>query len=446
MKRAWLVGVVAIASMLAAQFAIVANVRAEPDTFNDPNVQTVWERTNYPVETFVTPRSYMWGPDTLPGSPSTEPYANSPGGQRTVQYFDKSRMEVNNPNGDRSNLFFITNGLLVREMVSGDRQFGDDTFRFSLAAQEAVAGDPAPVNPNAPTYATFHTIASLNNDNPSFDRTGQAVTEAIDKAGNISNILSPDPSVLHASFNPNLRHNIPNKFVDFLNQTGPVLVDGQILQEQVIDPTFVAGFPITEAYWTTVLVRGVPTAVLVQLFERRVLTYTPSNPAAFQAEAGNVGRHYFRWRYQTPSAEADIDAAVQTLLNYYRAINDRQYQQAYYFWSGNGQASNQTLDEFTQGFSNTVLVTVQLGMPVEQGASERSVTVPIALASVVNRSATEQVVKRYQGTYTFQPGASAASGSTGWVITSASIAEVAGTPEPPADVADPVALLESYYE
>ena len=36
---------------------------------------------------------------------------------------------------------------------------------------------------------------------------------------------------------------------------------------------------------------------LIQAFERRVLTYTPANPAAFQVEMGNVGRHYYLWRY-----------------------------------------------------------------------------------------------------------------------------------------------------
>jgi hypothetical protein len=37
--------------------------------------------------------------------------------------------------------------------------------------------------------------------------------------------------------------------------------------------------------------------VLVQLFERRILTYNPANPPAFQVEMGNVGRHYVAWRY-----------------------------------------------------------------------------------------------------------------------------------------------------
>jgi Tol biopolymer transport system component len=37
--------------------------------------------------------------------------------------------------------------------------------------------------------------------------------------------------------------------------------------------------------------------VLVQAFERRVLTYTPDNPDGFKVEAGNVGLQYLRWRY-----------------------------------------------------------------------------------------------------------------------------------------------------
>jgi len=37
--------------------------------------------------------------------------------------------------------------------------------------------------------------------------------------------------------------------------------------------------------------------VLIQAFERRVLTYTPANADPFKVEMGNVGRHYFDWRY-----------------------------------------------------------------------------------------------------------------------------------------------------
>ena len=45
------------------------------------------------------------------------------------------------------------------------------------------------------------------------------------------------------------------------------------------------------------VVRGVERDVLVQLFQRRVLSYTPGNPAGFEVEMGNVGQHYYAWRY-----------------------------------------------------------------------------------------------------------------------------------------------------
>lgn len=41
--------------------------------------------------------------------------------------------------------------------------------------------------------------------------------------------------------------------------------------------------------------------VLVQAFERRILTYTPDNDPSWRVEMGNVGRHYYEWRYGTPA-------------------------------------------------------------------------------------------------------------------------------------------------
>ncbi len=59
----------------------------------------------------------------------------------------------------------------------------------------------------------------------------------------------------------------------------------------------IVGLPITEPYWARVMVNSEPRWVLVQAFERRVLTYTPSNAPNWQVEMGNVGRHYYAWRY-----------------------------------------------------------------------------------------------------------------------------------------------------
>jgi hypothetical protein len=63
------------------------------------------------------------------------------------------------------------------------------------------------------------------------------------------------------------------------------------------NPFYAAGYPLTEPYWTHVLVGGVSRLVLVQVFERRVLTYTPDNPDGWKVEAGNVGVQYEQWRY-----------------------------------------------------------------------------------------------------------------------------------------------------
>jgi hypothetical protein len=49
-------------------------------------------------------------------------------------------------------------------------------------------------------------------------------------------------------------------------------------------------------------VSTVPTAVKFQMFERRVLSYTPTNDTAFRVEMGNIGAHYYQYRYLSPDA------------------------------------------------------------------------------------------------------------------------------------------------
>ncbi len=58
-----------------------------------------WARTDQPVADGDIARTWIWGPEANTGV-VTEAYAESPDGQRQVQYYDKSRMEINDPNGD----------------------------------------------------------------------------------------------------------------------------------------------------------------------------------------------------------------------------------------------------------------------------------------------------------------------------------------------------------
>jgi len=203
-------------------------------------------------------------------------------------------MEINDPLKG-----VVTNGLLVREMVGGRIALGDTVNEPVSPATEAVAGDPAPINRDAPTYTTFQRIASLNNDNRAGNRVGQVIDQSIDKQGVITTMSGRQ--VRYAYYDPNLGHNIADVFWTFMNQRGTIFTNGRFVDDQLVfDPWYLPmGLPITEPYWTMAQVAGRPQPVLVQLFERRALTYTPANPADFQVEMANVGQHYYRWRYQS---------------------------------------------------------------------------------------------------------------------------------------------------
>ena len=93
-------------------------------------------------------------------------------------------------------------------------------------------------------------------------------------------------------------HNIPDVFWHFMTPSGPVTRAARCssgLVDPLVYPTL--GYPITEPYWVRCRVAGRTTGALVQAFQRRVLTYTPDNAPAWQVEMGNVGRHYYDWRY-----------------------------------------------------------------------------------------------------------------------------------------------------
>lgn len=254
----------------------------------------VWEGPDLAVAQQVASRSYTWGPEGW--AFSTEEYAESPGGRRLVQYFDKTRMEITNPDAPASDPYYVTNGLLVKEMVSGQLQLGNTTFRQVEPADVPVAGDAA--NNPGPTYRSFKEVASLNLDRRAANLAGQAVIATITRDGSTG--LDPNLNrynVQNAYYSATLGHNIPGIFYNYLLQKGQVYRDGQYKTGLVFDWLSTMGYPITEAYWSNVVVGGEARNVLIQLFERRVLTYTPDNPAAFQVEMGNVGAHYYAWRY-----------------------------------------------------------------------------------------------------------------------------------------------------
>jgi hypothetical protein len=282
-------------AMLAPVAAPFAPAASAAGVFADPALEKVWSRTDKPIEDRVAVRSWMWGPETFYSS--YEAYIEGPNGQHLVSYFDKSRMEINNPNADRNAQWYVTNGLLVVDMMSGRIQTGNSQFIQSTPADVAVAGDGAG-SLDTPTYASLARVASLTGNNRAPNRTGQSVREGIGRSGGVGVLDNLSGFARYAVYEPTLGHNIPDVFWSYLNSQGIVYENGRYVNGTVVDWLFAMGYPITEPYWIKIKVGPQERWVLMQAFQRRILTYSPFNPEGWKVEMGNVGRAYYDWRYK----------------------------------------------------------------------------------------------------------------------------------------------------
>jgi hypothetical protein len=299
----WL-ALAAILPLVAPGFTTAHGSSTAPP-FANTQFERVWSRSDQPVASGAASRSWLWGPQ--PGETRTEPFAGAPGGARTVQYFDKARMEVNSAVSDPNDPWSTTTGLLVVEMVSGLVQTGPSTYDRLLPADVPVAGDATAHRDldTAPRYSAFRDVASLPGgpDRRAAAAKDAVVTTTIDRNGRIG--TTTDSQVRYSAYSPESGHNIPDVFARFMETEDLVNEAGTLRKARLFDPVYLLGYPITEAYWTTVPIAGKPQRVLVQLYQRRALTYIPGFSAGWQVQMGNVGQHYYGWRYAgQPQAQA----------------------------------------------------------------------------------------------------------------------------------------------
>ena len=260
-------------------------------TFVNRAFEFLWARSDRPVVRQQAQRSWLWGPTGLMAR--SEAYLQIGGGMRQVQYFDKGRMEINNPAADPRSAWYVTSGLLVRELITGQMQVGNVDFIDRESSDVGITGDSS--DRNGPTYASFATVVTARAPN----RIGEYVDARIGRNGAVSPYDATDVAAARIGYySATTGHNIPQVFSDYLNSTDVVYINGRSQRGALMD-NWVAtmGYPLSEAYWTKTTIDGIEQWVMVQPFERRVLTYVPNNPAGWQIEQGNVGRHYYRWRY-----------------------------------------------------------------------------------------------------------------------------------------------------
>lgn len=275
--------IVAIAGSYALLLTLFHGAPAgAASAFASPAFQQQWQQGEAVTANF-------WGPLATAHDGQQEPYKDTPGGERLVQYFDKGRMELTGPS--------VTNGLLATELVTGRVQTGDNTFENRPPPAIPIAGDP---DSPGPTYAALASKAKALFDAAPL-RTGGATQAVVSAAGDISaGTTSTNSAATFAVFDTTTRHNVPKAFADYRARAGLATI----------------GYALSEPFFATVKVAGTQRQVMAQVFERRVLTYTATNPAAFQVEMGNVGSHYYHWRYPNgapaPAANPSPSPAVIT--------------------------------------------------------------------------------------------------------------------------------------
>jgi hypothetical protein len=270
---------------------------ARAEELEDPAFMRTWDRIDRPVADGQVSRTWMWGP-ALGVATFAEPYAQSPGGERQVQYFQKSRMERTRPDGDQNSVWYVTNGLLVNELVTGLVQVGDAQFDdLGLPPADInIAGDPG----QHPTYAD---INRLNLRAQLATPPGTTLSMAFTYDGIVSDPAYAAAGVTAAEYVGATQHTVATPFWTFMNSSGVIWQADDYARTQLFpNPYYATGYPITEAYWSTLAIGGRARAVLWQCFERRCLTYAPDNPTGWQVESGNVGQHYFDWRYGSYTA------------------------------------------------------------------------------------------------------------------------------------------------
>jgi hypothetical protein len=176
---------------------------------------------------------------------------------RFAQYFEKGRMEDHTGDNNDPNWQFQY-GLLVDELQTSQAviPIGGEVSTLDYAKVNALAQEATRIAPPASfTGGTF-----TNSDGSVFVPYSQALQRA--------------PG-----------HNISPIFWPYLNRQD--IFPGGWLHD--------IGLPMTEAI-PAVVTKGTSSnrQVLIQIFQRTILTYDPMNPADFQVERANVGTDYRR--------------------------------------------------------------------------------------------------------------------------------------------------------
>lgn len=268
-----LVAVLAVGVLIA----MLPAHEASSQPFASPAFEQVWlQQQNGLLD--------LWGQTPLAWR--IEPYADAPNGRRLVQYFDRGRMELNATASSTGLL--VTQGRLAWELTTGQVALGSDLV--ARRPPPAIPIDGGPPDPRVPTYAALSSLtASRADDRSDFP---QLVTDWISADGSLRT-ASPPASVRLGRYVSVTGHNLPDVTVALFDRWPR----GSASWIELF------GYPISEPVWSYYRRGTTAYPSLIQVFERRILVYTPALPAEQRFTLVNTGRHYYRWRYGTDPSQ-----------------------------------------------------------------------------------------------------------------------------------------------
>ncbi len=236
--------------------------------------QNLWNRTDLQVEQGKESRTWVWGKPVL--EISEEESSDSDTGLRYEQLFEKGSMEINQPTAPLDTEWYVTAGRLAAIMIDEE-------------ADVPLAGD---LDAIGPTYADARILQQVGAHEP-----GTLLTQYLSPTGSVH--IEPEFARygIEAGSTEQTGHAVATVFEEFMWQTVTVYEQSDTVPGLLFEPPIHAiGYPIIEPYWTTVPIAGTWLDVLVQCFERRCLTYTPTNPVGWQVEMSNIGLHWALWQ------------------------------------------------------------------------------------------------------------------------------------------------------
>ena len=307
-----------------------------PDDVEAMFIDQTWNRTDQPVATTDVSRTWMWGEAVT--QPMNEAYDGAAASydsngqaamtrhddERIVQYFDKARMEYDE-NRQADPPWNVTTGLLAKELITGELQLGDGLLVFTPGGSTIpLAGDPdsGDITPSYTQIAVTTTMDAYSD--------GQVIGKRLlpiedpRNPGNFYLVPQFDAGVLSygvtaVAVDVPTSHTVASVFWEFMNSDGVIFEHGQHVTGPLFqNPFYATGYPLGESVWTRTRVQSVEKDVLVQCFERRCLTYTPDNPVGWKVEFGNVGQHYYQWRYEQLGTEITGDVTGYALNDGYQ--------------------------------------------------------------------------------------------------------------------------------